>query len=330
MYPSYLRRFSTQQFSTRGDPAMASCAQRLLLAVASFACVSCAKYVPPAPPAPHEATQVGASFGQTWDAVVDEFADRNIPIRTIERASGLIATEQLTVSTDESANADCGHYDNYPPLEPTHAIYNVLVRGDSVKSTIKVSMRWMHVDKETSVDCSTRHKWERAFEEMARLRAERNSVAGAFRHPTISPTTRGSDTARYSSTPKSTDPPKPQSSSAAIAPTNFRFSCEGFASGQLPEPQDELRRLYVADLRRAGIVKCVEQLPPDLIRIMVGPSFNSLDEETREQRLARLYGMYGSWGRVYMELWTESGKFGEYVDGQYRPVTETRTPGDSR
>jgi hypothetical protein len=308
---------------------MASCAQRFVLTMAVPASVACVTYQPPAPAAPREATQVAASFGQTWDAVIDEFADRNIPIRTIERASGLVATEQLTVSADESGDADCGHFDSRPPLEPTHAIYNVLVRGDSVKSTIKVTMRWMHVAEKTSVECSTRHKWERAFEETARLRAERNTVARGFQAPMV-PTVRGMDTARYSARAESADARKPQSRSSATVLTNIPLSCEGLASGQLPEPQDELRRLYVADLRRAGIVKCVEQLPPDLVRIMVGPNFSTIEPETREQRLGRLYGMYGSWGRIYMELWTESGKFGEYVDGQYRPFTEARTPGGSR
>ncbi|MGH9897071.1 MAG: hypothetical protein ACREA0_34765, partial [bacterium] len=62
--------------------------------VASIGC----GYQPPAPPMPRDATEVTASFGRTWDAVIDEFADRNIPIRTIERASGLIATELLSIS----------------------------------------------------------------------------------------------------------------------------------------------------------------------------------------------------------------------------------------
>jgi hypothetical protein len=112
--------------------------------------------------------------------------------------------------------------------------------------------------------------------------------------------------------------------------SNREFSCEDLANGALPEPQDEIRRLYVADMRRAGLVECVEQLPPNLIRVMVGPSFTKLAPEARELRLGRLYGMYGSWGRVYMELWTESGKFGEYVDGQFRSFTTPRAPGGTK
>src|SRR5215475_14034464 len=111
---------------------MACCARPCFAPVVAL-CAACVTYTPPPPPTPREATQVNASLGQTWDAVIDEFADRNIPIRTIERASGLVATEQLTVPPSASGDADCGHFDSYPTRRPTHAIYNVLVRGDSAK-----------------------------------------------------------------------------------------------------------------------------------------------------------------------------------------------------
>src|SRR5689334_6312594 len=70
--------------------------------------VCCSSYEPPPPPEPREATHVDASMGRTWDAVIDQFAARNIPIRTIERASGLIATDQLTVGREGYWWADCG------------------------------------------------------------------------------------------------------------------------------------------------------------------------------------------------------------------------------
>jgi hypothetical protein len=307
------------------------CHARPWLALALALCAACLQYTPPAPPPPSEATNVRASFGQTWDAVIDEFADRNIPIRTIERASGLVATEQLTVPLSAAGDADCGRVGTYPPRAPTHAIYNVLVRGDSVRSTVKVTMRWMYIAEKTSIECSTRRRWEQALEDTARLRAERVAAAAAsFAPPTLPAPRSEADPGPALTGGRSAgraEPAPSQPTPAIAGSSSSRFSCAGVARGQLPEQQDELRRLYVGDLRRAGIVKCVEQLPPDLVRVMVGPGFESLPSETREAKLSRLYGMYGSWGRVYLELWTETGKFAEYVDGDYRSIQTPRTPG---
>ncbi|HZE74909.1 MAG TPA: hypothetical protein VE091_06340 [Gemmatimonadales bacterium] len=296
-----------------------------------LAVTGCAQFTPPAPATPREATPVAASFGRTWDAVIDEFADRNIPIRTIERASGLIATEQLTISYNASTEADCGQVGGYPSRAPTHAVYNVLVRGDSTRSTVKVTMRWMYIAPKTSIECSTRYKWEKAFEETARLRAQRTSAAASQLSGATQVSSKPAVTETSSpDTARATPPVEPiprHHESPASGTASARFSCAGIARGQLPEQQDEIRRLYVGDLRRAGLVECVEQLPPDLVRVMVGPGFDSLPPETREAKLSRLYGMYGSWGRVYLELWTETGKFAEYVDGEYRSLQTPRTPG---
>lgn len=302
------------------------CHARPRLALAVALCAGCLTYTPPAPPTPSESTNVRASFGQTWDAVIDEFADRNIPIRTIERASGLVATEQLTVPDNAAGDADCGRVGTNPPRAPTHAIYNVLVRGDSVRSTVKVTMRWMYIAEKSSIECSTRRRWEHAFEETARLRAEHAGAATSTAARTI-PTSYSEPDPGPTPTAAPAEPAPRHPASSMAGGSNGRFSCAGVARGQLPEQQDEIRRLYVGDLRRAGLVECVEQLPPDLVRVMVGPGFDSLPPETREAKLSRLYGMYGSWGRVYLELWTETGKFAEYVDGEYRSIQAPRTPG---
>src|SRR3712207_1620493 len=92
--------------------------------------------MPAPPPPPRPATEVAAPFGRTWDAVIDEFAAQNIPIRTMERASGFIATEQLSVPRSSEKYADCGT-DVAVPLVPHRATYNVLVRGDSTRSSAK-------------------------------------------------------------------------------------------------------------------------------------------------------------------------------------------------
>ena len=95
-------------------------------------------YRPPPPPTPRDASQVNASMGETWDAVIDLFATRNIPIRTIERASGLIVTDPLRVGEEGKAWADCGAL-NGRVRGPDRATYNVLVRGDSNEATVRTT-----------------------------------------------------------------------------------------------------------------------------------------------------------------------------------------------
>jgi hypothetical protein len=139
---------------------------------------ACSAYQPPPPPTPREATEVAASMGRSWDAVIDMFAARNIPIRTIERVSGIIATEQLAVGDEGKDWADCGE-DNGTVLAPNFATYNVLVRGDSVNSRIKATVRWtLETSPSSSIECSTRHVWERELEQQAKGRAEAQALSG--------------------------------------------------------------------------------------------------------------------------------------------------------
>src|SRR5712691_3823983 len=108
-------------------------------------------YTPPEPPSPRDATQVDASMGRTWDAVIDLFAARTIPIRTIERVSGIIVTERLSVGREDGlAWADCGKESGFGHsavrISPNYGTYNVLVRGDSMHSSVKTTVRWVHVE----------------------------------------------------------------------------------------------------------------------------------------------------------------------------------------
>src|SRR4051812_31863741 len=137
------------------------CAALLLLTIC--ACVPKLELQPPAPAAPRTATEVQASQGRTWDAVIDVFAERNIPIRTMDRSSGFIATEQLRVDATDSLQqwADCGtsrwsNGNTKPkPIGTDQAIYNVLVRGDSSASTVKVTVRWTG----QGINCSSKGIW---------------------------------------------------------------------------------------------------------------------------------------------------------------------------
>ncbi len=91
---------------------------------------------------PRAATSVNASFDRTWNAVIDVFAEQNIPIATMEKASGFIVADAQFVGADarQAAKwADCGT--TYGGANPaTAAKYNVLVRSvDDHTSTVKVT-----------------------------------------------------------------------------------------------------------------------------------------------------------------------------------------------
>jgi hypothetical protein len=124
--------------------------------------------------APREATAVNVSAAKAWDAVIDQFAARNIPVRTMERVSGFISTDALSVGREGLAWADCGRAMGVP-LPPDRATYNVLVRGGDTASTVKVTVRWTqggHGNDRTLVECSTKGVWEAEFEGDVKARAE--------------------------------------------------------------------------------------------------------------------------------------------------------------
>jgi hypothetical protein len=123
-------------------------------------------YTPPSPAAPRQPTQVSASEGKTWDAVIELFAERTIPIRTMERASGFIATEVLLVNDPDRRYADCGsRAAGYVVPEADKASYNVLVRGDSTASTVRVTARFIaRGDPIDDAACSTTGRWEEEME----------------------------------------------------------------------------------------------------------------------------------------------------------------------
>lgn len=135
---------------------------------------------PPAPPTPRSGTAVAASFGKSWDAVIDIFAERNIPIKTVDRASGIIVAEPQSVATRIDSLADCGTVIGRA-IYPDRATWNVLVRGDSTRSTVKATVRFTQGGTPGDpqlVECSTRGIWETALEQGVKANAERK-VSGA-------------------------------------------------------------------------------------------------------------------------------------------------------
>jgi hypothetical protein len=126
---------------------------------------------PPAPAPTGTDTKVAVGVDVTWDAVIEHFALNNIPISTIERASGLIATTHLDVPQFVAVRAsDCGIGNLGDRVRATSGVYNVLVRGDERSSTVQVTASWS--SPAAGYGCSTTRVWEDATQEAIKNRAE--------------------------------------------------------------------------------------------------------------------------------------------------------------
>lgn len=154
-------------FSTPRIHKISTHLQAIGLSLLLTACAS----VPPAPPAPREAAVVTAPFTKTWDAAIDVFAQQNISIRTIDKASGLIVAEPMHTTRSDSSFADCGTIMGLP-IPVTGAIWNLLVRGDSTKSTVRATVRFTSGTGGDASDCSSRGLWETQLEQRIKASAE--------------------------------------------------------------------------------------------------------------------------------------------------------------
>jgi hypothetical protein len=243
-------------------------------------------YKAPAPPVPRPATSVNASMGRTWDAVIDMFAARNIPIRTIERASGIIATDQLSVGSEGSAWADCGSKGS-ERVRPNNASYNVLVRGDSGASTVKATVRWVYSTlKDGPRECSTSHVWERGFEEEVRARAE-NPVVG-IQAPSYSSSAPSAPPAAEPTGTASPAPAAPPSQPDSGPPA--RVAGDGRANSDLLT--NEGFRRAVDDMKRKNLLLNFRESGAQQLDVDV--SATALNEPALEYHLTRLFLAYGA------------------------------------
>ncbi len=181
-------------------------------------------------------------WGTAWDAVIDIFAERNIPIRTIERVSGLIVTDPVELSPGLGQEwADCGTI-NESPLSPEYAAYNVLVRGDTIRSTIKVTARWTYGARggTSEEECTTTHVYEQNLEAEITRRAESGE-----------PIRRGTDTPSV--------PTPDAGTSSAPTPDKAAARPDSAAPAREPRSNAELRRnaefeYAAADCARLGLI----------------------------------------------------------------------------
>jgi hypothetical protein len=144
---------------------------RVVLSVAVL--VTACGLPPMAPPVPVDAAPVHASFDRTWHAVIEAFSERNIPVKTIERSSGFIATDRMTVTDGQKEWADCSRV-IYKTYVPEFATYNVLVRGDSSQASVKVTVAWETIDESdgSAMRCNTKGAWEQGFQARIKTVAE--------------------------------------------------------------------------------------------------------------------------------------------------------------
>jgi len=157
-----------------------------LLAVGAMIGGCSTLYEPPAQPEPRATVEVAAPFERTWEAVIDLFASRSLPIRTIEKVSGLIVAEPLlTDLADRQRWAHCGRvrdgFGRTHEYYPTRADLNVLVReAGASRSTVRVTVRWLYdgpivVNLPSQLECVTRNVFEREWEGAIKADAERRS-----------------------------------------------------------------------------------------------------------------------------------------------------------
>lgn len=122
--------------------------------------------------------EIAAPFDQTWNAVIDYLAEQSISIVNMERASGLIVSMPVSIpvpqrSRGEQKLADCGSIIGIP-IYPDAAVWNVVVRGDSLRSTVRPSIRFTHLNPDTRQHdaCTSAGILEARLEAAVRARVE--------------------------------------------------------------------------------------------------------------------------------------------------------------
>jgi hypothetical protein len=132
---------------------------------------------PPAPAAPRKPVEtellVEAPLDAVWDATVEWFATRGLPIKNIDKASGLLATEHTMPTTQAGTVMSCGTPGPKPNGKVEHVDhrthFNVLLRAQGPRQT-KVTVNaffdclvntYENVDlfgAQVRLDSSVRHK----------------------------------------------------------------------------------------------------------------------------------------------------------------------------
>lgn len=137
---------------------------RVSLSVLLTLAVGCVPFVRVTEPAPRSSREVEASFTNVWDAAIDVFSEQNIGIKTLDRASGLIVAETAAVDPyrDPRVNvwSECDG-----GLPPNRVAYNLVIRGDSTRATVKATALWQSkAYSDGTPRCISKGVWEESIE----------------------------------------------------------------------------------------------------------------------------------------------------------------------
>lgn len=135
--------------------------------------VGCKPSAPLFAPTP---SAIDAGFNQSWNAVIDVLAEDNVPVKTLDRSSGFVVAEVSAMSLSDLSNltTNCGGFvDIMLQSDVKYGIanYNILIRGDSNTSMVKVTARFTHA----SITCQSKNLFENNFQTAVKTRAEAGS-----------------------------------------------------------------------------------------------------------------------------------------------------------
>jgi hypothetical protein len=132
----------------------------LFVSATALSCGSRVAYSPPAVPAGDPTIIVPAPFEETWSAVIQTFFEKNIPIKTLEKASGILESDDL--HGELGRVCDCGSWLGMPIGGygtyggDAYYRYRILVEKrepDKTSLTLKSSCRGRHQGLEGDLVC---------------------------------------------------------------------------------------------------------------------------------------------------------------------------------
>lgn len=99
--------------------------------------VSCAAYKPPKIYQFDKTQTINKSFDEVWGKIIQWFGNNNSPIKTIEKASGLIATEYHLKADMIKQSVDCGESGFGQMVQTSEIVgnFNIVVAKISENST---------------------------------------------------------------------------------------------------------------------------------------------------------------------------------------------------
>lgn len=132
----------------------------------------------------NKSAEVLHGFDQTWTALIDVFSEHNWAIGNMEKDSGLITTDWMSVGDDGERFADCGS-EGMAVVKATQVQFNVRVKGDERVATLTVNTKFRqerYFDGNTFMaDCNSRGTVEARIQNEVEVIAAQNEARGTKR-----------------------------------------------------------------------------------------------------------------------------------------------------